>query len=173
MKLLNILIEEYGNNLIRCFETLKPLIVVLRPPLPELSIENIIKLVKFFPDNTDTDPHALHAEFSNFVARIDLLNNSFENMEQIAEFLEERKSIFPLTNHCYRLLLTIPVTVAKDERTFSGLKIVKTPLRTTMGDKRLESLLLLSCEKDITDSIDIDFIAKDWANIKTRRIKFI
>ena len=155
MKLLNILIEEYGNNLIRCFETLKPLIVALRPPLPESSIENIIKLVKFFPDS------------------IDLLNNNFEDMEQIAEFSEERKSIFPLTNHCYRLLLTIPVTGAKDERTFSGLKIVKTPLRTTMGNKRLESLLLLSCEKDITDSIDIDFIAKDWANIKTRRIKFI
>ena len=77
MKLLNMLIEEYGNNLIRCFETLKPLIVVLQPPLAEPSIENIVKLVKFFPDNTDIDPHALHAEFSYFVAHIDLLNKHF------------------------------------------------------------------------------------------------
>ena len=110
------LIEEYGNNLIRCFETVKPFIVVLRPPLAEPSIENIVKLVKFFPDNTDINPHVLHAEFSNFVAHIDLLNNTFDNMEQIAEFSEERKSIFPLTNRCYRLL-TIPVTVAKDQST--------------------------------------------------------
>ena len=58
MKLLNMLIEELGNNLIRCFETLKRLIVVLRPPFAEPSIENIIKLVKFFTDNTDIDPHA-------------------------------------------------------------------------------------------------------------------
>ena len=42
-----------------------------------------------------------------------------------------------------------------------------------MGDKWLEFLLLLSCEKDIPDLIDIDVIAKDWANIKTRRINFI
>ena len=77
MKLLNMLIEEYGNNLIRCFETPKPLIGVLQPPLAEPSIENIVKLVKFFPDNTDIDPHALHAEFSYFVAHIDLLNKHF------------------------------------------------------------------------------------------------
>ena len=82
-------------------------------------------------------------------------------MEQIAEFSEERKSKFPLANRNYRLLLTIPVTVAKNEHTFSRLKIVKTTLQTMMRDKRLESLLLLSCEKDITDSIDIDVIAKE------------
>ena len=86
MKLLNMLIEEYDNNLIRCFDTLKTLIVVLRPPLAEPSIENIIKVVKFFLDIIDIDPHALHAEFSNFVVHIDLLNNTFENIEQIAEF---------------------------------------------------------------------------------------
>ena len=94
-------------------------------------------------------------------------------MELIAEFSGKRKSIFLLTKCCYLLLLTIPVTVAKDERTFSRLKIVKTPLRTKIGVKRLESLLLFSCEKGITDSISIDVTANDWANIKTRRIKFI
>ena len=105
-----------------------------------ISTESTVKLVKFFPDSTDIDPHASHGKFSNILAHIRLA-------EQIAEFLEERKSIFPLTD-CYQLLLTIPVTVAKDERTFSHLKIVKTPLRTTMDDKKLESLLLLSCEKE-------------------------
>ena len=82
-------------------------------------------------------------------------------MKQIAEFSEERKSKFPLTNRSYWLLLTIPINVAKDEHTFSRLKIVKTSLQTMMRDKRLESLLLLSCEKDITDSIDSDVMAKD------------
>ena len=81
MKLLKMLIEEYGNNLIWCFEILKSLIVVLQPPLAEASIENIVKLVKFIPDNTGIDPHALHSEFSNFLVHIDLLNNTFENMK--------------------------------------------------------------------------------------------
>ena len=59
--------------MIQCFETLKLLIVVLRPPLAEPSIANMVKLVKFFPDNTGIDPQVLHDKFSNFVAHIDLL----------------------------------------------------------------------------------------------------
>ena len=104
------LIEEYSINFIRCFEKLKPLIVVLRPPLTEPYIENIIELIKVFPDSTDINPLALDADFLNFVEHIDLLNNSFENKEHIAKFLDQRK-----TTRCYRILLTISVTVAEDE----------------------------------------------------------
>ena len=78
----------------------------------------------------------------------------------------EQKSRFPLTNGSYWLLLAISVNIAKDEYTFSRLKIVKTTLQTMIGDKRLESLLLLFYEKDITDSIDIDVIAKGWETLK-------
>ena len=95
----------------------------------------------------------MHTEFSNFLARIDLLKNTFKSMEQIAKFSEEQKSKFPLPNLSYWLLLTIPVTVAKDEHAFSRLKIVKTPLH-------------LSYEKYITESIEIDVIAKDWETLK-------
>ena len=87
-------------------------------------------------------------------------------MKQTAEFLEERKSKFLLTNRSCWLLLTIPINVAKDEHTFSRLKIVETRLQIMMRDKRLEPLLLLSCEKDITDSIDVDVITKDWETLK-------
>ena len=99
------------------FEKIKPVIVVLRLPLAEPSIENIVKLVKFFPGRTDIDSHALRAEFFNFLVHIDLPNKTFEDMEQTAEFSEERKSIVPLTYGCYQLLLTIPVTIGKEKRT--------------------------------------------------------
>lgn len=102
------LIEEYSINFIRCFEKLKPLL--LRPPLTEPYIENIIELIKVFPDSTDINPLALHADFFNFVEHIYLLNNSFEDKEHIAKFLDQRK-----TTRCYRILLTISVTVAEDE----------------------------------------------------------
>ena len=167
---LNVLIVQYGENLTRCFETFKPLMVVLKPPLTELSIDDIIYLVKFFPSNLSIDPHILHAEFSNFVSHVNLVKKTFSTLGDVANFTEERKTVFPPTNRCYHLLMTIPVTVAKDERTFSRLKIVKTPLRITMGDQRLESLLLMSCEEDFTDSIDFECVARDWADLKTRRI---
>ena len=169
MKLLNMLIEEFDS----IFWDTKTSPCCTPTSTCRIIYRRHCKVGWIFPDNTDIDPHALHAEFSNFVADIDLLNNTFENMEQIAEFSEERKYISHLTNCCYLLLLTILFTVAKDERTFSRLKIVKTAPQTTMGDKRLESLVFLSCEKDINDSIDINVIAKDWAYIKMKRIKFI
>ena len=47
------------------------------------------------------------------------------------------------------ILLTLPVTTASVERGFSKLSLVKTKLRSTMGQDRLEALLLASVEKDI------------------------
>ena len=67
--------------------------------------------------------------------------------------------------------MTAPVTVAADERAFSRLKLVKNYLRTSMTDNRLEFLLLLSREKDLTDSIDLGLISKRWAELKSRRVK--
>ena len=70
---LNVLIVQYGENLTRCFETLKPLMVVLKPPLTEPSIDDIIDLVRFFLSNLSIDPHILHVEFSNFVSDVNLV----------------------------------------------------------------------------------------------------
>ena len=39
----------------------------------------------------------------------------------------------------------------------------------TMTDARLESLMLLSWEKDLTDSINIDAISTRWVELKSRR----
>ena len=167
---LDILIVEYGDNLARSFETLKPLYAVLKPPLSIPSIAEIEAILKFFPQPNTIDVYPLHAEFINFVAHTQLREQGFETLQDIATFAEEMKSAFPLTCKAYQLLLTIPVTVAKDERTFSRLKIIKSPLRTTMSDERLESLLLLSCEKDLTDSLDLNVLVKSWAELKQRRL---
>ena len=40
-----------------------------------------------------------------------------------------------------------------------------------MTTERLSSLMMLSCEKDITDKIDIDCVVKKWSSAKQRRIK--
>lgn len=93
-------------------------------------------------------------------------------MAEAASFAEERKNIFPLTNKAYRLLLTAPVTVAKDERTFSRLKLIKTHLRTTMSDERLGALIIMSCEKDLTDNVNLENVASQWTELKTRRLSF-
>ncbi|XP_050876335.1 uncharacterized protein LOC127080045 [Lathyrus oleraceus] len=53
---------------------------------------------------------------------------------------------FPNTIIAYRILLTIPVTVASAERSFSKLKLLKTYLRSTMSHERLNGLTLIAVE---------------------------
>ncbi|XP_025405936.1 uncharacterized protein LOC112680142 [Sipha flava] len=63
---------------------------------------------------------------------------------------------FPNLYLLYKHLCTIPTTSVSCERSFSKLKLIKTRLRSTMAQSRLESLILISCEKDLTNSINID-----------------
>lgn len=47
-----------------------------------------------------------------------------------------------------RIMLTIPVTVASAEQRFSKLKLIKTYLRSTIAQERLNALAILSIEND-------------------------
>jgi len=58
-------------------------------------------------------------------------------------------SVFTTLNNALQIVLTLPVSSATTERTFSKLKIIKTRLRTTMTNTRLEDLMLITCEQDL------------------------
>ena len=62
---------------------------------------------------------------------------------QIMEFTK-RMDLFPNILLVYKILLTILVTVASAERSFSKLKILKSYLRSTMSQKRLNGLAIVS-----------------------------
>jgi hypothetical protein len=49
-----------------------------------------------------------------------------------------------------KLLLTIPVSTASAERSFSAMRRIKTYLRSTMGEDRLSALAILSIEKQLS-----------------------
>ena len=51
---------------------------------------------------------------------------------------------FPNTYIVYRKLLTISVTVAFVERSFSKLKLIKSYLRSTMSQERLSELTIVT-----------------------------
>jgi len=82
---------------------------------------------------------------------------------QIFEYVRE-VDCYPDVSVAYRILFTVPVTVASDERTFSYLKLLRNYMRSTMSQERLNGLTILCIEKKILDEIDIDTIVTDFAS---------
>jgi hypothetical protein len=73
----------------------------------------------------------------------------------------------------YRILLTIPVTVASAERSFSNLKLIKTYLRTTMSQERLSGLAMISIENEYLDKLNYDDLIEEFASKNARRSNFL
>ena len=69
-------------------------------------------------------------------------------------------------------MLTIPVSVALAERSFSKLKLKKSYLRSTMSQQRLNGLVLLFIEKDFLNEINYDNLIDNFASQKVRKINF-
>ena len=93
--------------------------------------------------------------------------SSTTNIDQWLDWLQQldRKNIF---SHFYDVLmkfLVIPVTSCSCERSFSKLSIVKSKLRNTMTQNRLEALLLMFVEQELLSELDYDNIIDEFKNI--------
>ena len=62
----------------------------------------------------------------------------------------------------FQLLLIMPATNATSERSLSALRCIKTFLRSTMGQARLNHLMLLHYHQDRTDGLDLKKIANEY-----------
>ena len=69
------------------------------------------------------------------------------------------------------IVATLPVTVASCERTHSKVKLFNNYLRVTMSSERLEDLVEISCERDISDSITLDRMVEAFKLAGERRLK--
>ena len=68
------------------------------------------------------------------------------------------------------LALVLPSTNAVSERTFSAMRRLKTYLRTTMKQDRLNHLLLLHVHKDRTDGLPCTAMAKSFVGDSEHRL---
>lgn len=69
-----------------------------------------------------------------------------------------------------KILAILPVSTATSERSFSSLKLLKTFLRSRMGEDRLTGLALMYIHKDV--SIDVEKVINDFAQ-KPRKLAFV
>jgi hypothetical protein len=75
----------------------------------------------------------------------------------------EVKSLFEQVDVLLRLLLVVPASSATAERSFSCLRRLKTFLRSTMSQSRLNHLAVLHVHQDRVDALDLPGIFQDFA----------
>ena len=161
----NVLLSRMKEHLVQCQKSLLSLLKCLKPPIDGPEIHSAVPL---FPPSQLPDPLAIEAELQVLA---ELLPSDIEkDYNKVVEVSEANKLSLPLANLMIRLMLTAPVTVASNERSFSQLKFVKNKLRTSMSDARLTGLMLLTCERDLTDNLNLEKIAREWSLLKKRRV---
>ena len=77
--------------------------------------------------------------------------------------------VFPNVSTPCKLFMTLPVSSATAERSFSRLKFIKNYLRSTMSERRLTNLALLSIERKLSYNLDFDCVVDTFSNMKNRR----
>ena len=72
------------------------------------------------------------------------------------------KADVPFLSKLFQLLLILPATNATSERSFSALRRIKSYLRCTMSQARLNHLMILHYHQALCDTIDLKVIANEY-----------
>ena len=89
-----------------------------------------------------------HSIANNSTPRLDSAVDIVENMTQ-----DGLNELLPVFNEVASILATIPATSCSAERSFSGLRRMKTYLRSTMEQERLSSIALINIERAYTNTV--------------------
>lgn len=85
---------------------------------------------------------------------------------------EINPKIFPNLYKLIQVALTIPISSASCERSFSVMRRIKTWLRTVMTNDRFTNLSLLHIERDLSNNINPEEVLNIFAQ-KSRRVYLI
>ncbi len=104
-----------------------------------------------FEGHSDLDSRELVQEIKNF-PHLPLKTMS---LLELITFMHDTdlSEIYPNFWTALRIALTLPVTVAQAERSFSKLKLIKSYLRSTMSQQRLNGLAIISINHSIEDFV--------------------
>jgi hypothetical protein len=158
----------------------KPLITIQKLLLSEndfLFKEQNKELYNLFWDlsiyRTEIDVEKLEEELRLFG---DLkIKNKLLSIKNIHHFFRQNVTYidyFPQICCLLSIFLTVPVSSAEAERSFSVLKRLKTWLRSTMVQTRTSALAIISMNSERLQELNIDSLIEKFSSTKNRRTIF-
>ena len=82
-----------------------------------------------------------------------------------------QRAFFEQVCNVARLCLVMPATNAASERSFSTMRRLKSYLRSTMGQARLNHLMVLNIYKEMLDELDLNVAADEFVRGNEHRLR--
>jgi hypothetical protein len=108
-------------------------------------------------------------DWFNFAVQLPLFRKQkYSTLKEATELLRsmssETRLYFSEVTKLVRLLLVCPAASVEAERSFSALRRLKTWLRSTMLQERLNHIAVCNIHQDVLDEIDIKPLLKEFAS---------
>lgn len=167
---LNHRFNEISSELLVCMAAFNP-----RNSFSNFDVDKLVRLAEIYAEDFDIgDLTILPNQLRQFVNRARRTPEFLGCTElgKIAEIMVKASmhTSYKLVYRLIELTLTLPVATASVERTFSAMAIIKTDLRSKMGDEWLNDLMICYNEKEIFKKIDNEKIKKRFQEMKKRRM---
>ena len=126
--------------------------------------QELKQVLDFYKDDFDEDGLRLQLKIvsANFPKKEKLVFS--EIIEYFKKMDPGLSSIMSEVRKVMELILVLPATTASAERSFSRMKLIKTPLRSRMSQERLNHFMLIGLNPDLVDEIDSTKIAKEFVD---------
>ena len=80
----------------------------------------------------------------------------------LRSMLPDMRAMFTYVEALIRLLIVTPASSATAERSFSGSRRLKTYLRSTCGQRRLNDIAVCHVHKDVLDAVDVQQLMREF-----------
>ena len=131
-------------------------------------------IVDFY--RSDTDRNALKVQLETLSASSDQVMGDTNDvrlsdvLEFFRQLLKSMLGMFLEVVTLIKLLFVMPATNASSERTFSALRLIKTYLRRTVTQTRLNCVMVLHVHKERKDLLELGSVANDFISENERRL---
>lgn len=134
-----------------------------------LDFDGSLEFIEYYSDNLKIKKDILKAEMmivNNY------LNSKIKNWTIQDLFSTVTLELYPNLHNLLQVALSIPVSSASCERSFSAMRRIKNWLRTTMIQNRFSNLAIIHIENELVKtSIESKQILEDFVKCGSRRIQ--
>ena len=104
-----------------------------------------------------------------------LLTEKIVNIHDVIAYLQKlssaKQQLLSVVMTVMKLILVLPETNASSECSFSAMRRIKSYLRSSMSQGRLNHLMLLSVHKDLIDKLNLVDVANEFVSASESRLR--